>query len=184
MRTAIRMLAFLFTVSLLTATGAAAWDENADWSTALRVRLALLQELGTDGLRVEVTSDGGEVRLAGTVEKRATRELAAEVARGVEGVAKVRNDLRLETPEPGANVVESTAREAEAEVEDAVLESKAHLALIDKFGSDGFRVAVEAASGVITLGVPETIPSKRRREMVGLVEDVAGVRKVIAVEKR
>ncbi|KAB2968583.1 MAG: BON domain-containing protein [Thermoanaerobaculia bacterium] len=184
MRCALRAFALLFTVTVLVAGAACAQDESPDWSTTLRVRLSLLHKLGADGLRVEVITSDGRVQLAGTVEKRETRELAAEVARGVEGVREVRNDVRLEAPKAGPGKVEGAAREAEAEVRDAVLESKAHLALIDKFGRDGFRVGVEAASGVVTLEVPEGIPAERRRQMVGLVEDVEGVEKVITVEKR
>jgi osmotically-inducible protein OsmY len=184
MRTAPRAFALLLAAAVLVAGAARAQDESPDWSTTLRVKLALLQKLGADGLRVEVITSDGNVQLAGTVEKRATRELAGEVVRGVEGVREVRNDVRLEKPKGGQGRVRGAAREAEAEVRDAVLESRAHLALIDKFGRDGFRVGVEAADGVVTLEVPDGVSAERRRAMVGLVEDVTGVEKVIPVDKR
>lgn len=184
MRFALRALALVFAASVLLAGAARAEDENPDWSITLQVRLALLQKLGADGLHIQVVTNQGKVALAGTVEKRATRELAAEVARSVENVREVRNDIRVAALKEGQGKVEGAAREAEAEVADAVLESKAQLALIDKFGSDGFRVAVEAADGVLTLELPDDIAADRRRDMVGLVEDVGGVKRVVTLKKR
>jgi osmotically-inducible protein OsmY len=184
MRIALRAWVWVFAASVLLAGAARAEDENPDWSTTLQVKLALLQKLGTDGLRIEVDTTAGEVRLAGTVEKRATRELAADVARSVESVREVRNDVRVEAPKKGQSEVEGAAREAEAELADAVLESKAQLALIEKFGSDGFRVGVEAADGVLTLELPDDLAAPRRRDMVGLVEDVGGVKRVVTLKKR
>jgi hypothetical protein len=184
MRFALRALALVFAASVLLAGAARAQDENPDWSITLRVKLALLQKLGTDALHIEVITSEREVQLAGTVKKRETRELAGEVARSVEDVKKVRNDVRLVPPKKGEGKVEAAASEAEAELADAVLESKAQLALIEKFGSDGFRVSVEAASGVLTLEFPDDIAADRRRDMVGLVEDVGGAKRVVTLRKR
>lgn len=179
-----RLFLVLLVAGALLAAAVAVRGEDAspDWTITLRVKLALLAKFGTDALRVEVVTSDGRVQLAGTVEKRETRELAEEVAGRVEGVRKVENDLHLRSA--GEGKLDRAARETEAEVKDAMLESRVRLALIDKFGSDGFKVGTEAASGVVTLEFPAQLGGERRHEMVGLVEDVEGVRRVISLDKK
>ena len=46
---------------------------NEDWSTTLKVKLALLEKLGTDSLRVDVDTEDGHARRRDE-EARATRE--------------------------------------------------------------------------------------------------------------
>jgi osmotically-inducible protein OsmY len=176
----LRLLGSLVVVAVLVVAGATAVgaaDETANWKTTLKVKLALLEKLGGDALRVDVDTVGDEVRLGGTVAKRETMELAETVARSVEGVAKVDNDLRVAEPS-------GAATEAESEVKDAVLESKVRLALIDKLGSDGFRIGTEAASGVVTLEIPAGMSRARRAEAEDVTRGVSGVSKVVSVDKR
>jgi len=148
----------------------------------LRVKLELLQKLGTDGLHVEVEATGGKVALAGEVKKRATAELAAEVARQVEGVASVDNRIRVASSESG-DQVDRALKEAENELADAALETSVHLALIDRLGSDGFRIGTDAASGVVTLEFPKSIEPDRRRDAVATAKRVQGVKKVVTLDK-
>jgi len=54
--------------------------EVADALLLTRVRVALLENLGSDGLRVEIEARDGIVELSGKVEKRSSEELA-ELAR-------------------------------------------------------------------------------------------------------
>jgi len=153
---------------------------------ALRVRLELLTKLGVDGLRVEVTAEQGKVRLAGTVKKRATAELAEEIARKVDGVGSVANDIRIEGQEAAKTPegkVDAALKEAELEAADALLETKVTMALIDRLGSDGFRIGTDAASGVLTLEFPKGMESARRRDAIETAKKVQGVSKVIALDK-
>jgi osmotically-inducible protein OsmY len=155
-------------------------------AVALRVRLELLTKLGVDGLRVEVKADGGQVRLAGTVKKRATAELAEEIAGKVDGVTGVRNDIRVEGQAAASTTgekVDAALSEAEKEAVDALLETKVTMALIDRLGSDGFRIGTDAASGVVTLEFPKAMEGSRRRDAVETAKKVAGVEKVIALDK-
>ena len=64
---------------LLVAQAAVAAENQSDWTTPLNVKLALLNKLGTDSLKIEVDSTAGAVTLTGTVAKRETRELAETV---------------------------------------------------------------------------------------------------------
>lgn len=153
---------------------------------ALRVRLELLQKLGVDGLRVEVDADEGKVRLGGQVKKRSTAELAEEVARKVEGVTAVANDIRIEgeaaTTTPGEKV-DAALNEAERELADAALETRARIALVDRLGSDGFRIGTDAASGVLTLEFPKGMERARRHDAIEVAKKVPGVEKVVSLDK-
>jgi osmotically-inducible protein OsmY len=156
---------------------------RADWTTTLNVKLALLHKLGTDTLHVDVDSLGGTVRLAGTVDKRETKELAGTVAMSVRGVHRVENGIRLEAAVDNPSRAGAAVGEADAEVKDAVLETRLRLALIDKMGSDGFRIGTDAANGVVTLSFDEGFNSDSRERAVAIATGMAGVSKVVSVDK-
>lgn len=165
---------------------AAAPDAGADATrgAGMRVKLELLQKLGTDALHIDVDAAAGRITLNGEVRKRATAELAAELARKVAGVTEVRDNLRVSgAPEPTSDA-EAMLAETERELADAALEVRVGLALVDRLGSDGFRIGTDAASGVVTLEFPAAIERSRRKDAVATAEKVDGVQRVIAVERR
>jgi osmotically-inducible protein OsmY len=171
-------------VATMLLTGAAASvaaDNASDAMTSLKVQLALLDKLGTDGLHVDVHSNGSTVQLSGAVYKRATAELAEAVAASVPGVKTVDNDIEVKGDTAGP--VGSAVTEGENEVRDAVLKSKVRLALIDKLGADGFKISTDIASGVVTLGFPADMPAGRRSEAKATAQAVGGAKEVITVEK-
>lgn len=151
--------------------------------TTLKVKLALLDHLGSDGLRVDVETTGGDVLLRGTVNKRETMELANTVARSVSGVDGVRNDIEVGTPTTSSKAGAAVG-EAEAEVKDAVLSSKVRLALVDRMGGDGFRIGTEVASGAVTLELPSGLTPARRQEAMDTAKGVSGVERVLSVDKK
>jgi hyperosmotically inducible protein len=168
--------------ALTLGTAAYAEDTVADWTTTLGVKLALLEKLGTDSLQVEVGANAGVLTLEGTVDKRETRELAETVAKTVEGVTSVKNDILLEASVEDPNKAGVAAGEAEAELKDAVLATKIRLALVNELGSDGFKIGTEVASGVVTLEFHADFAEARRREATTVVEGIEGVTKVVNLE--
>jgi len=169
---------------VLIAGGAAnAADNQADWTTTLNVKLALLDKLGTDSLHVDVDANAGALLLKGTVDKRETRELAATIAKSVAGVESVENDIRVEASVANPNKSGVAAGETEAELKDAVLSTKIRLALVNQMGSDGFKIGTEVANGVVTLEFGSDFVAARRQEADKVVKGVDGVTKVISVEK-
>ncbi|GMU67075.1 MAG: hypothetical protein AMXMBFR36_33490 [Acidobacteriota bacterium] len=167
----------------LSAGAALAADPPADGITKLNVKLTLLTKLGADSLHVDVEAVAGAVTLAGTVEKRETRELAATVAKSVAGVTSVENDILLSSSEADPHKTGVAVGEVEAEVKDAILATKVRLALVDKLGSDGFRIGTEVADGVVTLVFDHDFPTERRLEANSLARGVTGVVKVVAITK-
>ena len=58
-----------------------------------RVKTALLQQKGTEGLSIHVNSYKGVVQLSGFVDTDVNKELAGQIARNVDGVQEVVNNL-------------------------------------------------------------------------------------------
>ena len=170
------------TLSLLATGGLRASSDASDAMTTLRVKVELLTKLGLDAHSIDVDTRGAAVSLTGTVDKRETKELAAEIARAVKGVSSVDNEIRTEASVRSGKTVDSALTEAEAEVKDALLENRVQLALADKLGSDGFRIDVEAANGVVTLQLEKSLAKARRQEAVKIAEGVSGVSRVITLE--
>ena len=176
-------LALMGATTAYAATSAKAEPTQADWMTTLNVKLALLDKLGSDTLHIDVASHRGIVRLKGTVDKRETKELATTIAMGVRHVDSVENGIHLESAEANPSHAGAAVGEADAEVKDAVLETRLRLALIDKMGSDGFRIGTDAADGVVTLSFDQAFNGGSRERAIAIATAMAGVTKVVSVDK-
>lgn len=157
-----KSLPLLLTALLLLLAGAAFAATNDDSALdnaalELKVKTALLTKIGWDMIDVDVEASGGHVWLDGEADSRSHQELALEVARSVEGVDKVENRLELEASEsddtrtPVTDKVEKGMSKAEAEVRDAILESRVKTALLDAIGTQAFDIEVEATDGEVSL---------------------------------
>ena len=58
-----------------------------------KVKTALLQQKGLEGLSIHVNSSRGVVQLSGFVDSDVNKELAGQIARSVDGVGEVVNNL-------------------------------------------------------------------------------------------
>ena len=181
----LKIWTWVLAVGLLSAIGSASTSEaKADWATTLQVKLSLLTKLGTDSLHIDVDTSEGKVALAGTVEKRETAELATGIARSVEGVSDVQNELRVQATERTESEATAALAEAESEVKDAILETRIRIAFLDQLGSEGFKVGTEAASGVVTLEFDPAAPAELRQKAMAAARGVDGVNKVVSVDRK
>jgi len=156
--------------------------DSPAWALEAKVKLALLEKLGTDGLKVKVDIVGTKVILSGEVSKRSTEELAEEVALSVAGVKKVDNRLKVVAQGGAAGPVERAVRDAAREVDDAMLESRVKLAIANEVGGRVTRIEVEATDGVVSLR--GTVPDRERRDLaVRAAKGVPGVTKVVDLLK-
>ncbi|HEV8238241.1 MAG TPA: BON domain-containing protein [Thermoanaerobaculia bacterium] len=176
-------LALMGATTAYAATSAKAEPTQADWTTTLNVKLALLDKLGTDTLHIDVASHRGIVRLMGTVDKRETKELATTIAMAVRHVDSVENGIHLGSAEANPSHAGAAVGEADAEVKDAVLETRLRLALIDKMGRDGFGIGTDAADGVVTLSFDHGFDSDGRARAVAIANGMKGVSKVVSLDK-
>jgi osmotically-inducible protein OsmY len=67
-----------------------------DLALQARVKTALTEQTGVNALKVHVSAHAGVVQLDGTCASKAVHELVIETARGVSGVRRVVDHLRLE----------------------------------------------------------------------------------------
>lgn len=148
-------------------------ESIGDASLALKVKLTLLEEFGSDASGIEVQAHGDEIQLAGLVRERSTRELAAELVQKMDGIDNVKNDLSLTQDAPARD-----RNELLMETQDAVLESRAKSALIAAMGKHAFAIEIEAASNAVTLF--GTLDSKSDRDRaVECMQELQGVDEVI-----
>ena len=171
-------------IVLTDARAARAAENQADWTTKLNVKLSLLNKLGTDSLHVDVEAAEGAVTLTGTVHKRETMELATTVAKAVTGVKSVKNSVRLEADVANPSKSSAAVGEAEAEVKDAILATKLRLALVDKMGTDAFKIGTVVSTGVVTLEFDRDFTSDQRQRAMTVAKGVEGVSKVVSVDKK
>jgi len=67
----------------------------SDTAITAKVKSALLADRSTSGFAIQVETNKGVVQLSGFVDSEAEKERAAEIARGIEGVTEVKNDIRV-----------------------------------------------------------------------------------------
>ncbi len=178
-KTVMFSLALVAVLGLAAAGPAQAAEKHSDATISLAVHVALLDKLGTDSLHVSVNTHAGHVQLAGTVAKRETRELAGDIAKTVAAVVSVDNDIRTQKEITGSDAVSVAAKEAELESKDALLASKVGLQLLNKMGTDGFKVHTRVANKVVYLSFSDDLGSAERAKAEQVARGVEGVKKVI-----
>jgi osmotically-inducible protein OsmY len=77
-----------------TSGGGNSWFDDA--ATTARVKKAIFNEPTLKSMDVSVSTEDGVVALSGTVKSKAERSKATAVATKVEGVKKVKNELKVE----------------------------------------------------------------------------------------
>jgi osmotically-inducible protein OsmY len=95
-----RSLAILFSVIAIGLAGCASKPgQNNFFDDAMvttRVKKAIFDEPALKVTDVSVTTENGVVSLSGSVKNRSERAKAADVARRVEGVKLVKNELKIQ----------------------------------------------------------------------------------------
>lgn len=136
----------------------------ADVLLLTRIRVALLERLKEEGMRVTIEVHGGSVDLSGQVERRENVELAERVAASVSGVRTVRSRVTLA---PSGQVLEPPIAhalgKAERAVANALLEAKVKARLLEELGKVAFDIEVEAADGIVSLS--GTVPDGAREKL-------------------
>lgn len=163
-----------------TARGGWAGEEESveDASLGADVRLALIEKLGFDALGIRVDTEGSRVNLSGRVEKRATQELAEEVARSIQGVSTVNNRLTLKNQGTSETPVGQAVASTELEVQDAALELRVGKNLLGEIGRYALRLEVESTDGVVS--VRGEVPDRERKDLaLRAAQQTDGVKKVI-----
>ncbi|MEE4273686.1 MAG: BON domain-containing protein [Thermoanaerobaculales bacterium] len=117
----------------------------------IEVRLALLNELGVDGLRIEPEVEGNRVILAGIVHDPASQVSAEAIVSEIDGINEVFNTIAV-TPTEGAGPATEVSEELKQELADELLEAEVALRVFTAIGADASRLEIQAARGTVTLG--------------------------------
>lgn len=140
-----------------------------------KVKTAILLNRQLDSFRINVETRNAEVTLNGLVPDAPRRELAAEIARTVEGVNRVRNRLRIDRE--GEEPPSPEDRTFTQKVRDASIVAAVKSALLLRKGIRTDRIEVQSQWGVVTLG--GTVRSAaERRLVIGIAADMWDVRAV------
>jgi hyperosmotically inducible protein len=149
-------------------------QEKSDlWLEAKLVTTYTLNEhLNPFKLKVDVKD--GVAYLGGTVDSAVERDLAVEIAKGVEGIKEVRDNIRIE-PEGAAEREESKMFRM---VEDATITAKVKSKLLWNRHTKGLDIDVSTETGVVTL--KGKVGSDVRRQLaIQLARNTNGVRRVV-----
>src|SRR4029077_17017913 len=142
------------------------------WITS-KAKIALYADDRVKGRDVSVETMNGEVFLRGKVESEEAKSAAAEVARGIEGVRNVKNDLQ---------VVSASTRKAVTADDKAITRS-----VESRFSKDPDlkKIDVRTDAGVVVLSgqVANITAAARASEMAHKVDGVKAVKNELRVNQ-
>ena len=153
-------------------------DELADAIVKTKIRVAMLEHLKSDGLRVQVDVRAGVVNLSGEVQRRADQKLAEQVAASVDGAKEVHSKVTVAagagpTPPPVAGFVGKVERN----FDDVLLEARIKGRLLEEIGKAAFKIEVSAVDGVVSLS--GIVPDEAREKLaVKVAQGTGGVKEL------
>ncbi len=166
LRFVVVVAAAVTTIALVACAGQEPVDREA------QLRRLMVDKLGADAEGIRVTLVDDKAILTGTVQERATQELAKEVALTFTGVGKVDNQLEAATDD--TVVSGQLANEAE----DAKLEIEVKRAVSGELGQHAKEVEVEVTDGAVSLR--GQVPDQARLDLaLEAAAKVEGVRTVV-----
>jgi hyperosmotically inducible periplasmic protein len=144
-----------------------AGEQIDDSTITAKVKTELARDSATSAYRIDVETFRGDVQLNGFVPSEDMKEQAAHVARGVSGVKRVSNNLRVGEGERTAGNV----------VDDTVITAKVKTALAADSTVAAHNVNVETRDGVVQLA--GFVDSSDQKSQAGEVaRRIAGVKQV------
>ncbi|MFI5168173.1 MAG: BON domain-containing protein [Thermoanaerobaculales bacterium] len=153
-------------------------DELADAIVKTKIRVAMLEHLKSDGLRVQIDVRAGIVDLSGEVERRANQKLAGQVAASVDGVKELHNRITVATgAQPSPPPVAGFVGKVERGLDDALLQARIKGRLLEELGKVAFKIEVGATDGVVSLS--GAVPDEAREKLaVKIAKETSGVKEL------
>lgn len=132
-----------------------------------RVKTALIEEPSTKARQIDVEVFRGQVQLNGFVDSAAERSAAEDVARHVNGVRSVRNNLSLR----------GETRTAGAVIDDSTITAEVKMRLTENSSTKARQINVETREGTVQLSGFVNSEAERS-EAVRVASGVKGVKSV------
>ena len=142
------------------------------------VKSKLLWSKHTDGLKTDVDTQRGQVKLTGTADSEAAKSLATQLTKNTRGVVGVDNQLVVTAPTATvADKSKAATKEAGEDVADGWITTKVKSTLLYSSNVDGSDIKVDTKNGVVTLsGKVDT--GAERALAIELARNVRGVKSV------
>jgi hyperosmotically inducible protein len=122
------------------------------WITG-KVETAFVLNAHLNPFAITTDVDGGKVHLTGMVKTDIDRDLAGAVARGVDGVTSVRNDLKVdpEAEKKAAEMRTANRRDFGTWVDDATTTAQVKTRLVANSNTHGLKIDVDTRDDIVTL---------------------------------
>src|SRR5262245_56700883 len=127
-----------------------AGDSIHDASITMRIKTTYLFNGHLNPFRINVDTDDGVVTLHGTVPSDIHRDLAGAIAKSVDGVEDVDNDLTV-VPGLGSGGLEESDKTFRQSVRDATTSASIKMSLAFERGVKASHIAVHTDRGTVTL---------------------------------
>lgn len=149
-----------------------------DASITAAVKSKLLWSKYTDGLATDVDTKAGKVKLLGTADSAAAKELAGRLAMNTHGVVAVDNQLVVKGAKPSAtDTVKHSAQEAKHDIADSWITTKVKSTFLYSSNVDAADITVSTKNGIVTLS--DKVASGAERALaIELARNVRGVQSV------
>ena len=150
-----------------TRTQRAPGEQVDDAALLTSVKSALVSNPVTEAGEINVDVNRGTVKLSGFVDTPEEKSKAGDLARGVDGVQTVQNDIAVKQENSSTGEV----------IDDSVLTAKVKTALIDSSDTKAHQINVETKQGVVQLsGFVDSATAKNAATSVA--RSVTGVKDV------
>ncbi len=149
-----------------------------DATITATVKSKLMWSKHTDGLTTDVDTKRGKVKLTGTADSGASKDLATRLALNTRGVVSVDNQLMVKNAKPSAaDKVKSSTNEAKRDVADGWITTKVKSTFMYSSNVDGSDISVSTNKGIVTLS-GKVDSGAERALAIELAENVRGVKSV------
>jgi hyperosmotically inducible periplasmic protein len=140
-------------------------DKAGDTASDIRMHLALETKLAQSdelsALMIDTDVKDGVVHLSGEVKSEAEREMATQLAKTVDGVKSVQNELEVKDEQP------TLAERFMDGVSDAALTTRVKSRLLASQNTSGFAISVNTDDSIVTLS--GEVESDTERELAELI---------------
>jgi hyperosmotically inducible periplasmic protein len=143
-----------------------------------KVKSALIADTATSGTDVKVETHQGEVQLSGFVDSQAQADRAVLIARGIDGVKKVKNDMSVKPGGAGTASIGS-------KIDDTVVTTKVKSALLADPDVRSLDISVVTKDGEVQLSgfVESQTQLAKAADVARSVEGVQKVNNQLALKK-
>lgn len=151
-------------------------DQQSDFAGNVRdatitasIKSRLLWNRHTEGLDIDVNTEGGVVSLKGNSQSSEARDLAGQIAANTDGVREVKNQIEITDAASTADRAKAAVADATDAVSDTWITSKIKSSFIFSRNLSGLDIEVETVDGQVTLSGEVDTPERK-----SLAEETAG----------